>query len=344
MEQKTSSRAQRWKQILAIAWPLIVANSFWNLQLTIDRIYLGAWSTEALGAAMAVMGVFWTPMALLQANSRLCYDVRRAILRRAREHEKIGSAVWQAIYCSIGGGLLFLGFLFVSSDIFTMIGHSPAMRDLEQQYFDAICWSALPTALVAVFSGFFTGLVSPDRHVDQCRRPCRQCHLRLSVHFRSPRIPCHGHCRSRLRDGSRELGQRPFGAYLLFKNKHEVSYRVRSAWRWNKDPVRRYIRYGLPSGLQWALEGLAFTVSDLVGRFENGDAALASSSITVTIMMLAVLPAVGSRAGRNGLGRSAPWQQTSRPRGRSLMERRPGLRNVHHDRRGDIFTDTGILS
>ena len=37
-----------WKQILAIAWPLIVANSFWNLQLTIDRIYLGAWSTEAL--------------------------------------------------------------------------------------------------------------------------------------------------------------------------------------------------------------------------------------------------------------------------------------------------------
>ena len=48
MEQKTSSRAQRWKQILAIAWPLIVANSFWNLQLTSDRIYLGAWSTEAL--------------------------------------------------------------------------------------------------------------------------------------------------------------------------------------------------------------------------------------------------------------------------------------------------------
>ena len=30
-----------------------------------------------------------------------------------------------------------------------------------------------------------------------------------------------------------------------------------------------------------------------MGRFENGDAALSSSSITVTIMMLAVLPAVG---------------------------------------------------
>lgn len=29
----------RWKNILIIAWPLIIANSFWNLQLTRDRIF-----------------------------------------------------------------------------------------------------------------------------------------------------------------------------------------------------------------------------------------------------------------------------------------------------------------
>jgi len=52
-----------------MAWPLIVANSFWNLQLTIDRIYLGHFSTEALAASMAVMGVFWVPMALLQQTA-----------------------------------------------------------------------------------------------------------------------------------------------------------------------------------------------------------------------------------------------------------------------------------
>ena len=59
----------RWKSLLAIAWPLIIANSFWNLQLTIDRILLGIYSTESLGAAMAVMGVFWVPMALLQGTA-----------------------------------------------------------------------------------------------------------------------------------------------------------------------------------------------------------------------------------------------------------------------------------
>ena len=60
-------------------------------------------------------------------------------------------------------------------------------------------------------------------------------------------------------------------------------------------------------------------------------------------MMLAVLPAVGVA------------QAVMVLVGQHLGNKRPdlaeeasgaasGLRNVHHDRRGDIFTDTGILS
>ncbi len=64
---------EKWLNLMKVAWPLIIAracpHSFWNLQLTIDRIYLGNFSTEALAAAMAVMGVFWVPMALLQQTA-----------------------------------------------------------------------------------------------------------------------------------------------------------------------------------------------------------------------------------------------------------------------------------
>ena len=69
MAPSPQSRTDRWKAILKLAWPLIVANSFWNLQLTIDRVFLGRHSTEELGAAMAVSGVFWTIMALLQQTA-----------------------------------------------------------------------------------------------------------------------------------------------------------------------------------------------------------------------------------------------------------------------------------
>jgi multidrug resistance protein, MATE family len=85
-----------------------------------------------------------------------------------------------------------------------------------------------------------------------------------------------------------------YALYLLFQKKNEEEFAVRSQWRVHWGMMRRYLRYGLPSGLQWALEGLAFSVFLIfVGRMTNGDAALAASGIVVTVMMLAVLPPMG---------------------------------------------------
>jgi MATE family multidrug resistance protein len=294
MEERLTSRPARWKQILTIAWPLIVANSFWNLQLTVDRIFLGTYSTEALGAAMAVMGVFWTPMALLQQTAGYVTTFVAQYFG-AKEFDKIGSAVWQAIYCSIVGGILFLGFLAVSDDIFTFVGHSPSLMAMEKQYFDAICYSALPTALVATFSGFFTGL-GATRTVMWINAVGVVVNIVFDylMIFGKFGFPAMGIAGAGYATALANWGSALFGAFLLFRQKNEVTYKILSAWQWHADLVRRYIRYGLPSGMQWALEGLAFTVFLIfVGRFKDGEAALASSSITVTMMMLAVLPAVG---------------------------------------------------
>jgi len=82
--------------------------------------------------------------------------------------------------------------------------------------------------------------------------------------------------------------------YLVFGRKHEFDFGFKKHWQYSHDLMKRFIKFGLPSGLQWALEGLAFTAFlIIVGRMTNGSAALASSSIAVTVMMLAVLPALG---------------------------------------------------
>ncbi|NJM09978.1 MAG: hypothetical protein HC883_03555 [Bdellovibrionaceae bacterium] len=147
----------RWKLILAIAWPLIIANSFWNLQLTIDRVFLSMHSTEALGAAMAVMGVFWVPMAMLQGTASYITTFVAQYFG-AHEQSKIGACVWQALYVSLVGGTGLLAFNFISPWFFGLIGHPPAIQALEVEYYNAVAFSALPTAIVAVVSGFFTGL------------------------------------------------------------------------------------------------------------------------------------------------------------------------------------------
>jgi MATE family multidrug resistance protein len=76
--------------------------------------------------------------------------------------------------------------------------------------------------------------------------------------------------------------------------KNEKLYAVLSSWKFDFRLMRQFLKFGLPSGLQWALEGLAFTVFLIImGRLPNGEAALASSSIAVTVMMLSVLPSMG---------------------------------------------------
>lgn len=147
----------RWKQILTMAWPLIIANSFWNLQLTIDRIFLGQFSTEVLGAAMAVMGVFWVPMAMLQGTAGYIATFVAQFFG-AKEQEKIGAYVWQSLYVSVIGGLALLVLNFLSPWFFGLIGHGAQVQALEIEYYNAVSYSALPTALVAAISGFFTGL------------------------------------------------------------------------------------------------------------------------------------------------------------------------------------------
>ena len=287
-------RLNRWKTILTIAWPLIIANSFWNLQLTIDRVFLGMFSTEALGAAMAVMGVFWVPMALLQQTASYVTTFVAQYFG-ANEKESIGSCVWQAFYVSVVGGILFLGLNFLSPWFFSNVGHAPNLQVLEIDYFNSLAYSALPTALVAAISGFYTGLgqtrtVIGINFIGLILNALLD-YLLIFGHFGFPKLGIEG---AGYATAMATYGAAIYGLILIFNEKNETIYKIRTAWRLNVSLIKQFLKFGIPSGLQWALEGLAFTTFlILMGRLANGEAALASSSIAITVMMLSVLPSMG---------------------------------------------------
>ena len=102
---------------------------------------------------MAVMGLFWTRMALLQQTAAYVTTFV-AQYYGAKRLDRIGPSVWQSIYVSIAGGLLFLLLIPAAGTLFHLVGHSQAMQKLEAEYFVALCYSGMPTALVAAASGF----------------------------------------------------------------------------------------------------------------------------------------------------------------------------------------------
>lgn len=286
-------RKQKWRELIQLAWPLIIANSFWNLQLTIDRVYLGNFSTEALGAAMTVMGVFWTPMALLQQTSNYVTTFVAQYFG-GKNYAMIGPSIWQAIYVSVIGGLLFLLFNLVSPTFFASLGHSKTVTALEIEYFNSISFSALPTALVAAFSGFLIGLGETKKvmWINGVGLITNALFDYLLI-FGNLNFPAMGISGAGYATALAGWASAIFGFVIVFKHSAQT-YNLWSGWHWNWSLLKRFLRYGLPSGLQWSLEGLAFTIFLIVmGTFPNGDASLASSSIAVTIMMISVLPAMG---------------------------------------------------
>ena len=287
-------RRQRWINLLKLAWPLIIANSFWNLQMTIDRVLLGQYSTDALGAAMAVFGIFWAPMALVQQTASYVTTFVAQLLGAKREPE-IGSSVWQSIYVAIIGGLLFLLFIPITPKLIDLMGHSAKLKALEIAYFRAMCFAALPTALVATASGFFTGLgrssvILRINFIGMAANAVLD-YAMIFGHFGFPKLGIAG---AGYATAIATWIAALYGLYLVFKTEHQSHYAMHSSWKFNPALMKRFLKYGLPSGLQWALEGLAFTVFLVfVGRMADGDAALAASGIAVTVMMLAILPAFG---------------------------------------------------
>lgn len=282
------------RDVLKLAWPLIISNSFWNLQMTIDRIFLGQYSTDALGAAIAVFGVFWAPMALVQ-QSAAYVTTFVAQYFGAKRNDRIGAALWQSFYVSAIGGALFLILIPISPTLFAWMGHSQKLQPLEIDYFNAMTWSALPTALVAAQGGFFSGIGKTSVIM-----VFNGIGLVVNVVFDYLMIfgkfgfPALGVAGAGYATALANWVAAIYGFYLVFQLRYESEFKTRSAWRWDPSLMRQFLKFGVPSGLQWALEGFAFTVFlVIVGRMANGDAALAASGIAVTIMMLAVLPAVG---------------------------------------------------
>jgi multidrug resistance protein, MATE family len=296
--QKFLSLKGRWKQLWLISWPLILANSFWNLQVTIDRIFLGSFSTDSLGAAIGAVGLFWAPMALVQQTS--AYVTTFVAQYLGQDDKKwIGPCVWQSIYVGVVGGILFLGLIPMAPKLFQWVGHSPAIQILEVDYFQVLALSALPITLVATCSGFFTGLGQSQKVVG-----INLVGLLFNIFFdyflifgKGP-IPQMGIVGAGLATALANWMAALFGLYLVFSVKNNQEYQLRQNRSVNWELMGRYIKFGLPSGLQWSLEGLAFTgFLVFVGRLPNGDSALAASGITITIMMLAILPVLGVAQG-----------------------------------------------
>jgi len=287
------------KRILQVSMPLVVSLGATTVMEFTDRLFLANYSLDAIAAATpsGLMALLAMTLFLGTAGYVSVFVAQYAGQCRP---ELAGRAVWQGIYVAVLGALVLAGLALYAEDIFALGGHPAALQVLEASYFRVLCLGAGVHLGGAALGGFFTGL-GRTRVV-----------MLANIAGMAVNIPL-DYCMINGLGPFPELGI--FGAglatvvswgvttvllCLAAMHPEHAGYGLRRDRAFRPGLWLRLMRYGLPSGMEFFLDILGFTVFVfVVGRL--GTRELAATNIALNINALAFMPLVGFSMGTSTL-------------------------------------------
>src|SRR3954453_13421377 len=95
------------RELLALALPLVLSQSFMTVQVFLDTVLLSWHSPNEMAASFPGMIWFWLFFGVLQVTAGYTSTFVAQYPGAARPH-RVGPAVWQGIHFAAVAGLLFL--------------------------------------------------------------------------------------------------------------------------------------------------------------------------------------------------------------------------------------------
>lgn len=288
------------KRILNVSLPLVISLSAIMVMEITDRIFLAGYSLDAI-AAVTPAGILAFLFLAFFAGLVNYTNVFVAQYVGSGNLQRVGAAVWQAIYCAIGATLLLILIAGQAETLFRWGGHAPHIQELGVIYFKILVWGGGIHVLGASFASFFTGrgLTRPVMLVNLTGMI-----LNIPLNY----MLINGiWCFPEL--GIAGAGLATVAAWcvitlllglLLFTREHNHLFGI---WRGKALDIvlmRRLLRYGIPGALQFCLDVLAFVFFIwMVGRI--GTLELAVTNIVMSVNSLAFMPMMGISLGTSTL-------------------------------------------
>lgn len=298
-------KKSRYREVSRVCVPLVTGMAATTVMEFTDRIFLSHYSVDAISAVVpAGVSVF---LILCFLGGIAGYSaVFIAQYHGAGRPEKIAATLWQGIFFTVfSGAILLLLASFVTIPLFTLVGHSPEVRELEAQYFIILCQGGVLHVAIQALSSFFTGR--------GMTRPVMLANIVGMV----VNVPLNYALINGVW-GMPELGIRgaaiatvvSWGVVVLclappiFSKYFRREFKLFESMAFDWDIQLRLLRYGVPGALQFSLDVFAFTFFILiVGRM--GTVPLAASNIVISISSLAFMPALGFSFGMSSLAGQA---------------------------------------
>ncbi|MCI0682996.1 MAG: MATE family efflux transporter [Gemmataceae bacterium] len=280
------------RELLSLAAPLILSQSFMTVQVFVDTILLSWYDSRAMAASFPAVMWYWLVFGLPQVTAGYTSTFVAQYTGAGRPH-RVGPAVWQGIHFALLAGMLMLLLAPAAPLLIAAGGHSEALQSLEVAYLRCLAYAALPMLIVAAVNGFFSGRGQTWTVLGiEAFGTAVNVVLALVMifgHLGFPEMGIEGAGWSTV-IGSWASAALALG--LFMRRGYRARFATASGWRLERDLFRRLMRYGGPAGAQVFLDVLVFNLFvQLVGRL--GDAAMGATTLTVRLNMIAFLPMMG---------------------------------------------------
>lgn len=288
----TPPRAGGSLELLRLAAPLIVSQSFMTVQVFIDTLLLAHHDAAEMTASFPAVMWFWLPFGFLQVTAGYTSTFVAQYMGAGRP-QRVGPAVWQGIYFAVGAGLLFLIMAPASPWIIAIAGHDPHLQPLETAYLQCLCFAALPMLIMGAINGYFSGrgrtwVVLGIEAVGTAVNVA----LALVLIFGKLGFPELGIVGAGVATAIGSWASALTAMILFLRPSDQRQFGTGAGWRFESALFRRLMRYGGPAGLQVFLDVLVFNLfTQLVGRL--GVAAMGATTLTIRLNMVAFLPMMG---------------------------------------------------
>jgi MATE family multidrug resistance protein len=282
-----------YREFFTIAYPLVISNASMTVMVFVDRLLLSWASAENIAAAIPTVVLLFTFWSIFIGVSEYTNTFVAQFYGAGRRME-IGKAAWQGIYFSLFGAVLTLPFYPLGYVFLDWGGHAPAILSLEKQYFSWLYWGGPFFILNGALSSFYSGR-GRTKVIMTINIIANLINLVLdyALIFGVWGFPEMGIRGAALATVLSTVAASAIYLVLFLSSANDQIYGTRRMWRFDRDLMRRLIRFGFPSGIHFFLEVSAFSMFVfLIGRIGNVE--LAASNIALSLNMLAWFPMVGA--------------------------------------------------
>jgi len=286
----------RYKEILRISLPLVLSMGATTVMEFTDRIFLGRYSLDALAASMpaGITSFLFTSFFIGTAGY---VNVFIAQYIGANDNKSVGASLWQGIYFSIFGAVCMAFLALTAVKLFAFIGHAPEIQKLEVIYFRILCYGTGAGILGTTLSCFYSGRGLTRNvmlvHIIGTLFNIPLDYAIINGVWGFPELGIQG---AALATVMSWILIASIFIVLIFNKKHNECYSVWDARQFNPKLFMRLMKFGIPGGVQFFLDILAFTFFILiVGRL--GKQELAVTNLVMSINALSYMPMFGFSMG-----------------------------------------------